>query len=66
MDEPSRDAHQDPASGWMLGAGGLPKSAWLVVSLIAIVLGVVLLGIGYIGYGVLIVIVGLAAAVNLF
>jgi hypothetical protein len=50
----------------MLGAGGLPKSAWLVVSLIAIVLGVVLLGIGYIGYGVLIVIVGLAAAVNLF
>ncbi len=66
MDEPSHDPRQDPASGWTLGAGGLPKSAWLVVSVIAIVLGLALLGIGYIGYGVLIVIVGLAAAVNLF
>jgi hypothetical protein len=66
MDDPSHDARQDPASGWSLGAGGLPKSAWLVVAVIAIVLGLVLLGIGYIGYGVLIVIVGLAAAVNLF
>jgi hypothetical protein len=66
MDEPPNDRRPDPGSGWSLGAGGLPKAAWLVFAVIAIGLGAILLGIGYLGYGILIVIVGLAAAVNLF
>jgi len=66
MDDSDRNARQDPASGWTLGAGGLPKSAWLVLAVIAIVLGISLLSVGYLGYGVMIVIIGLAAAVNLF
>ena len=66
MDEPTKNTRPDPSSGWTLGAGGLPKSAWLVLSLIAIIFGAVMLGIGYLGYGLLIVIVGLAAAANLF
>jgi hypothetical protein len=66
MDESSKDAPPDPGSGWTLGAGGLPKAAWLVLAVIAIGLGGILLGMGYLGYGVLIVIVGLAAGVNVF
>lgn len=66
MDEPSNDVRPDPGSGWTLGAGGLPKVAWLVLAAIAIGLGAILLGMGYLGYGILIVIVGLAAGVNLF
>jgi hypothetical protein len=66
MDEPANDQPQDPASGWALGAAGLPKAAWLVLAVIAIALGATLLGMGYLGYGILIVIVGLAAGVNLF
>ena len=66
MDEPSNDGPPDPGSGWTLGAGGLPKAAWLVLAVIAIGLGGILLGMGYLGYGVLIVIVGFAAGVNVF
>jgi hypothetical protein len=66
MDEPDKRTRSDPASGWTLGAGGLPKSAWFVLALLAIIFGAVMLGIGYLGYGLLIVIVGLAAAANLF
>jgi hypothetical protein len=66
MDEPANHQSQDPGSGWALGAGGLPRAAWLVLAFIAIALGASLLGMGYLGYGILIVIVGLAAAVNLF
>lgn len=65
MAEPTNDA-PDPTSGWTLGAGGLPKAAWLVLAVIAIGLGGILLGMGYLGYGILIVIVGLAAGVNVF
>ena len=66
MDESAKDAPQDPGSGWTLGAAGLPKAAWLVLAVLAIGLGGILLGVGYLGYGILIVIVGLAAGVNLF
>jgi hypothetical protein len=65
MDQPPNDPRSDPASGWTLGAGGLPKAAWLVLAVLLIALGAVLLGVGYLGYGILIVIVGLAAGVNL-
>ena len=64
MDEPATDRQPDPGSGWTLGAGGLPKAAWLVLAVITIGLGAILLGVGYLGYGILIVIVGLAAGVN--
>lgn len=66
MDEPSNDTPPDPGSGWALGAGGLPKAAWLVLAVFTIGLGGILLGVGYLGYGILIVIVGLAAGVNVF
>ncbi len=65
MDERPNDPTPDPASGWTLGAGGLPKPAWLVLAVLLIALGGVLLAVGYLGYGILIVIVGLAAGVNL-
>jgi hypothetical protein len=65
MDHLPNDPGPDPTSGWMLGAGGLPKPAWLVVAVLLVGLGAVLLGVGYLGYGILIVLVGLAAGVNL-
>ena len=53
-----------PETGWALGAGGLPKPVWGGVTVLLLVLGVVLLVTGYIGYGALILIIGAAAAVN--
>jgi hypothetical protein len=64
MDQRPNDVRSDPASGWTLGAGGLPKAAWLVLAVVLIGLGAVLLGVGYLGYGILMVIVGVAAGVN--
>ena len=56
-------ARRDEQVGHKLGRD---RNAWLVLAVIAIALGVSLLGMGYLGYGILIVIVGLAAGVNLF
>ena len=53
-----------PHAGWTLGAGGLPRSVWAGMALILVVVGVILLVSGYIGYGALILVVGAAAAVN--
>ena len=54
-----------PESGWTLGAGGLPKVFWAVLGVLLVALAVYLLAVGYIGYGAVIGILALAAAVNL-
>jgi len=62
--KPRRSA-RPPESGWELGAGGLGKVAWGVLAVLLVVLGVLLLASGYLGYGGLILILAAAAAVNL-
>jgi hypothetical protein len=62
-DDPPREK-KHPESGWTLGAGGLPRPVWGALAGLLVILGVVLLFGGYIGYGAIIVILALAAAVN--
>ncbi|MCB9011657.1 MAG: hypothetical protein H6531_07480 [Actinobacteria bacterium] len=62
---PDDSQQRRPETGWTLGAGGLPKPVWGGVTVLLLILGIVLLLTGYIGYGALILIVGAAAAVNL-
>lgn len=62
--KPRRSA-RPPESGWELGAGGLGKFAWGVLTLLLVALGILLLASGYLGYGAMILILAAAAAVNL-
>jgi hypothetical protein len=57
-------ARRPSHAGWTLGAGGLPKPVWAGMALLLMIVGVVLLLSGYMGYGVLILVVAAAAAVN--
>jgi len=52
-------------TGWTLGASGLPKPFWAGTAVLLAGIGVVLLFSGYIGYGVLMLVVAGSAAVNL-
>ncbi len=63
--KPRRDG-RPPDSGWELGAGGLTRMAWLVLTLLLIALSVLLFVSGYVGYGGMILVLAGAAAVNLF
>jgi hypothetical protein len=54
-----------PEAGWALGAGGLPKASWATLAVLLVALGVLLLAVGYLGYGAMILILACAAAVNL-
>jgi hypothetical protein len=54
-----------PETGWTLGAGGLPKLFWAVLGALLLALAIYLLAVGYIGYGAVIAILAVAAAVNL-
>ena len=63
--EPSTTERRPPERGWELGAGGLTKVAWGVLALLLLVLAALLFATGYIGYGGMILILALAAAVNL-
>lgn len=58
-------APRPPERGWELGAGGLTKASWLTLACLLAALGALLLVSGYIGYGTIIVILAVAAAVNL-
>lgn len=60
------DRERAPGAGWELGASGLGKASWAGLAGILLVLGVGLLVGGYVGYGVMIIILAAAAAVNLF
>lgn len=55
-----------PEGGWALGAGGLPRAFWGTLAVLLLALAVYLLAVGYVGYGGVIVILALAAAVNLW
>jgi len=54
-----------PEQGWTLGAGGLPKAFWAGVSLCLIGLAILILVLGYNVYGVLLLVLAAASAVNL-
>jgi hypothetical protein len=62
--KPRRDG-RPPDSGWELGAGGLTKVSWAVMTALLLALAVLLFSTGYIGYAGMIVVLALAAAVNL-
>lgn len=54
-----------PETGWHLGAAGLTKASWGTLAILLLGLGVLLLAVGYIGYGAMILVLAGAAAVNL-
>ena len=62
--KPKRSA-RPPETGWELGAGGLGKVGWSVLTVLLVSLAVLLLFSGYTGYGGMILILAGAAAVNL-
>jgi hypothetical protein len=55
-----------PERGWALGAGGLPRTFWAVLAVMLVALAVLILVLGYYGYGALVLILAGAAAVNLW
>lgn len=63
--KPRRDGRPHD-SGWELGAGGLTRVAWGVLTLVLLALAVLLFVSGYVGYGGMILVLAAAAAVNLF
>ena len=65
-EEPPPDRERAPGAGWELGASGLGRASWAGLAGILLVLGVGLLVGGYVGYGIMIMILAAAAAVNLF
>lgn len=54
-----------PETGWHLGAAGLTKASWGTLVVLLVALAVLLLAVGYIGYGAMILVLAAAAAVNL-
>jgi hypothetical protein len=62
--DPRRE-ERPPGSGWELGAGGFSRVGWGVVTALLFALALLLFATGYVGYGGMIVVLGLAAAVNL-
>jgi hypothetical protein len=63
-EEPGQ-AKRPPGAGWELGAAGLGKVFWVGLTILLTVIGAVLLLTGYIGYGAMILVLALAAGVNL-
>ena len=51
--------------GWGFGASGIPQGFWVGLSVVLVALSIFLLGEAYTGYGVMVLILALAAAVNL-
>lgn len=69
MSNPDRTRRRIPAGppvgGWGFGASGIPTGFWVGLSAVLIVMAIVLLAVDYTGYGALLLVLGLAAAVNL-
>ncbi len=65
-DERPRRRGAPPERGWALGASGLPRAAWGGLAVLLVALSVVLLALGYYGYGALVMVLAAAAAVNLW
>ena len=64
-DRPRRRA-APPERGWTLGAGGLPKTFWGILAVLLLGLSILLFTLEYTGYGGLIAILAVAAAVNIW
>jgi len=54
-----------PERGWTLGADGLPKAFWGVLAVLLLALAILLFTLEYVGYGGLIALLAVAAAVNI-
>ncbi len=54
-----------PVGGWGFGAKGITAGFWIGLSVMLVLLAIVLLLESYMGYGVIVGILALAAAVNL-
>ena len=54
-----------PETGWDLGAAGLPRAFWAVMTILMLSLATLLFVLGYLGYGGMILVLAAAAAVNL-
>jgi hypothetical protein len=54
-----------PEQGWTLGADGFPPAAWIALAALLGAFALLLMAVGYIGYGAMIAILAAAAAVNL-
>jgi hypothetical protein len=54
-----------PVGGWGFGATGIPSGFWIGLVVVQVLLAIFLLAEAYTGYGVLVAILALAAAVNL-
>ena len=54
-----------PEQGWTLGAGGLPRAFWAVMTVLLVGLAALILILGYTTYGALVLVLAAAAAVNL-
>jgi hypothetical protein len=69
MSDPDRMRRRNPATppvgGWGFGAAGIPSGFWAGLSILLVVVAIVLLAVDYTGYGALLLVLGLAAAVNL-
>ena len=52
--------------GWALGAGGLSRAFWGGLAGLLVALAVLILVLGYSGYGALVLILAAAALVNLW
>lgn len=58
------DQKRPPAQGWSLGADGFSRAFWVVMAVVLWGIGLGLLMSGYVGYGGMLVVLGVAAAVN--
>ena len=54
-----------PVGGWGFGAKGITSGFWIALVVVQLLLAIFLLAEAYTGYGVLVAILALAAAVNL-
>lgn len=58
------DEKRPPGSGWSLGADGFSKAFWVFMTVVLAGIGLILLTSGYVGYGAMLMVIGVAAAVN--
>lgn len=54
-----------PVGGWGFGATGIPRGFWIGLTVVMMLAAIFLLAEAYTGYGFLVAILALAAAVNL-
>lgn len=54
-----------PVGGWGFGAKGIPAGFWVGLTILLLALAILLLAAAYTGYGVLVAVLAIAAAVNL-